>query len=63
MVGIFLAISAISFQQAYSTGLPTEFIREHIENARNAIMQNNTEVALEELQLAEDAMGVVPAEE
>jgi hypothetical protein len=36
-VGIFLAIAIVSVQQVYATGCPTNFVSEHIKNAKTAL--------------------------
>jgi hypothetical protein len=61
-VTIFLTISIITFQQAYATGCPTNFVSEHITNAKTALQNGNTEEVLNQLQLAEEAIGMVSAE-
>jgi hypothetical protein len=61
-IAIFLAISIIAVQQAYATGCPTQFVSEHIKNAKAALQNGNNEEVLNQLQLAEEAIGMVPAE-
>ena len=63
VLGLFLATSIVAFQHVYATGCPTAFVGEHIKNAKTALQNGNTEEVLNQLQLAEDAMKVVPAEE
>jgi hypothetical protein len=62
LAGLFLATFIVSFQQVGATGCPTAFVGEHIKNAKTALQNGNTEEVLNQLQLAEDAMKVVPAE-
>jgi hypothetical protein len=61
-VTIFLAMSIITFQQVYATGCPTTFVSEHIKNAKTALQNGNTEEVSNQLQLAEEAIGMIPAE-
>ena len=61
-IAIFLAISVIAVQQAYATGCPTNFVSEHIKNAKTALQNGNNEEVLNQLQLAEEAIGMVSAE-
>ncbi len=61
-IAIFLAISIIAVQQAYATGCPTQFVSEHIKNAKAAFESGNNEEVLNQLQLAEEAIGMIPAE-
>ena len=60
-VGIFLAIAIVSVQQVYATGCPTNFVSEHIKNAKTALESGNTEV-MNQLQLAEEAIGMAAQE-
>jgi len=62
LLGIFLAISLISVQQVYATGCPTNFVSEHIKNAKTALESGNTEEVLNQLQLAEEAIGMAAQE-
>jgi hypothetical protein len=62
LLGIFLAISLISVQQVYATGCPTNFLSEHIKNAKTALESGNTEEVLNQLQLAEEAIGMAAQE-
>ncbi len=59
---IFFAISIITVQQVYATGCPTQFVSEHIKNAKAAFESGNNEEVLNQLQLAEEAIGMIPAE-
>ena len=61
-MGMFLAISIVSVQQIYATGCPTQFVEEHIQNAKKALESGNTEEAQNQLQLAEDAIKATAAE-
>ena len=54
-----LAVSVLSASQAYATGCPTEFVEEHIQNAKLALEEGNTEEVLNQLKLAEEAIGIV----
>jgi hypothetical protein len=62
LLGMFLAISIVSVQQIYATGCPTQFVEEHIQNAKKALESGNTEEAQNQLQLAEDAIKAAAAE-
>ena len=62
LLGMFLAISIVSVQQIYATGCPTQFVEEHIQNAKKALESGNTEEAQNQLQLAEDAIKAASAE-
>ena len=61
-IAIFFAISIITIQQVYATGCPTNFVSEHIKNAKTALQNGNTEEVSNQLQLAEEAIGMVSAE-
>ncbi|MDQ3970341.1 MAG: hypothetical protein M3227_01485 [Thermoproteota archaeon] len=61
-ITIFFAISIITVQQVYATGCPTNFVSEHIKNAKTALQNGNNEEVLNQLQLAEEAIGMVSAE-
>ncbi len=61
-IAIFFAISIITVQQVYATGCPTNFVSEHIKNAKAALQNGNTEEVMNQLQLAEEAIGMIPAE-
>ena len=61
-VGIFLAIAIVSVQQVYATGCPTNFVSEHIKNAKTALEKGDTEEVLNQLQLAEEAIGMAAEE-
>lgn len=52
----------ITIQQVYATGCPTNFVSEHIKNAKTALQNGNTEEVSNQLQLAEEAIGMVSAE-
>jgi hypothetical protein len=60
-LGVFLAIAIASVQQIYATGCPTNFVSEHIKNAKTALESGNTEV-MNQLQLAEEAIGMAAQE-
>jgi hypothetical protein len=62
LLGIFLAISIVSVQQIYATGCPTNFVSEHIKNAKTALESGNTEEVQNQLQLAEEAIGMAAQE-
>ena len=36
ILAIFLAISIVAIQQVYATGCPTNFVSEHIKNAKDS---------------------------
>ena len=61
-VGIFLAIAIVSVQQVYATGCPTNFVSEHIKNAQTALESGNTEEVKNQLELAEEAIGMASEE-
>jgi hypothetical protein len=63
LLGIFLAMSLVSVQQIYATGCPTTFVSEHIKNAQTALESGNTEEVMNQLQLAEEAIGMAEQEE
>ena len=63
LLGVFLAISIMSVQQqVYATGCPTNFVSEHIQNAKNALESGNTEEVQNQLELAEEAINAAAAE-
>ena len=62
IIAIFLAVSIVSVQQIYATGCPTDFVSEHIQNAKAALQNGTTEEALNQLELAEEAIGVAAEE-
>ena len=62
LLGIFLALSIVSVQQIYATGCPTNFVSEHIKNAKTALESGNTEEVKNQLQLAEEAIGMAAQE-
>jgi hypothetical protein len=62
LLGIFVAILTVSVQQIYATGCPTNFVSEHITNAKTALEKGNTEEVLNQLQLAEEAIGMAAQE-
>ena len=62
IIAIFLAVSIVSVQQIYATGCPTNFVSEHIKNANAALQNGTTEEALNQLELAEEAIGVAAEE-
>lgn len=59
---LFLAISIVSIQQAFATGCPTNFVSEHIQNTKTALESVNTEEVMNQLELAEEAIGVASEE-
>ena len=63
LLGIFLAISISLVQQIYATGCPTNFVSEHITNAKAALESGNTEEVMNQLMLAEEAIGMASEEE
>jgi hypothetical protein len=64
LLGIILALSTvvISVQQSFATGCPTTFVSEHIKNAKTALEKGDTEEVLNQLQLAEEAIGMAAEE-
>jgi hypothetical protein len=61
-IAIFFAISMITVQQVYATGCPTNFVSEHIKNAKTALESGNTEEVKNQLELAEEAIGMASQE-
>lgn len=59
---LFLAISIVSIQQAFATGCPTNFGLEHIQNAKKALESGDTEEVMNQLELAEEAIGMAEEE-
>jgi hypothetical protein len=55
-------ILVISSQNVFSTGCPTDFVGEHIKNAKTALESGNTEEAMSQLQQAEEAIADVSEE-
>ncbi len=62
ILGVVLAMSIVSIQQSYATGCPTEFVVEHIQNAKTALESGNTEEVLNQLNLAEEAINAAAQE-
>jgi hypothetical protein len=62
IIAIFLAVSIVSVQQIYARGCPINFVSEHIKNAKAALQNGTTEEALNQLELAEEAIGVAAEE-
>jgi hypothetical protein len=65
LLGMILALSTVvvvSVQQIYATGCPTTFVSEHIKNAKTALEKGDTEEVLNQLQLAEEAIGMAAQE-
>lgn len=62
VIAVFLAVSIVAVQQIYATGCPTDFVSEHIKNAKAALQNGTTEEALNQLELAEEAIGVAAKE-
>ena len=62
LLGIFIAISIVTVQQVYATGCPTNFVSEHIKNAKAALESGNTEEVMNQLDLAQEAIGMAAAE-
>ena len=59
---LILAISIVSIQQIYATGCPTQFVWEHIQNAKKALENGNNEEVQNQLELAEEALGMAAQE-
>ena len=59
---LILAISIVSIQQIYATGCPTQFVGEHIQNAKKALENGNNEEVQNQLELAEEALGMAAQE-
>lgn len=62
IIAVSLAVSIAAVQQSYATGCPTNFVSEHIKNAKAALQNGTTEEALNQLDLAEEAIGVASEE-
>jgi hypothetical protein len=62
LLGVVLAMSIVSVQQINATGCPTQFVAEHIQNAKKALESGNTEEVQNQLQLAEEAISAAAAE-
>ena len=62
LLGVILAISIVSIQQSYATGCPTQFVAEHIQNAKKALESGDTEEVQNQLELAEEAINAAAAE-
>jgi hypothetical protein len=64
LLGMILALSTVvvSVQQSFATGCPTTFVSEHIKNAKTALEKGDTEEVLNQLQLAEEAIGMAAEE-
>jgi hypothetical protein len=62
ILAIFLAVTIVSVQQIHATGCPTDFVSEHIKNAKAALQNGTTEEVLNQLELAEEAIGVAAQE-
>ncbi|MGD1834726.1 MAG: hypothetical protein ACPKPY_08020 [Nitrososphaeraceae archaeon] len=58
-VSVLSASQAYAANEAYATGCPTEFVEEHLQNAKLALEEGNTEEVLNQLTLAEEAIGIV----
>lgn len=59
--GIMIAMSLL-VGQVYATGCPTNFVAEHIEEAIKAIENQQYDAALNELELANEAIGSINEE-
>lgn len=64
LLGMILALSTVvvSVQQSFATGCPTTFVSEHIKNAKTALEKGDKEEVLNQLQLAEEAIGMAAEE-
>jgi hypothetical protein len=62
LLGIFLAIAILTIQQVHATECPTNFLSEHIKNAKTALEGGNTEEVMNQLELAEEAIGMAAEE-
>jgi hypothetical protein len=65
LLGMILALSTVvvvTVQQIYATGCPTTFVSEHIKNAKTALEKGDTEEVLNQLELAEEAIGMAAQE-
>ena len=61
-IAVFLGVTIVAVQQTNATGCPTNFVSEHIKNAKAALQNGTTEEALNQLELAEEAIGVASEE-
>ena len=52
ILALFLALSIVSVQQIYATGCPTNFVSEHIKNAKTALESGNTEEVLNQTSIS-----------
>ncbi|MGE5684359.1 MAG: hypothetical protein ACM3ZS_04355 [Nitrososphaerota archaeon] len=62
IIAVFLGVTIVAVQQINATGCPTNFVSEHIKNAKAALQNGTTEEALNQLELAEEAIGVASEE-
>ena len=63
IIAVSLAVSIFAIQQqSYATGCPTNFVSEHIKNAKTALESGNTEEVKNQLELAEEAIGMASQE-
>ncbi len=62
IIAVFLGVTIVAGQQINATGCPTNFVSEHIKNAKAALQNGTTEEALNQLELAEEAIGVASEE-
>lgn len=61
VIAVFLGVTIVAVQQINDTGCPTNFIRTH-KNAKAALQNGTTEEALNQFELAEEAIGVASEE-
>jgi hypothetical protein len=62
LLGIYLEIAILTTQQVHATGCPTNFVSEHIKNAKTALEGGNIEEVMNQLELAEEAIGMAAEE-
>ena len=63
IIAVFLGVTIVAaVQQINATGCTTNFVSEHIKNAKAALQNGTTEEALNQLELAEEAIGVASEE-
>ena len=57
------AILVVSSQNVFVTGCPTQFIGEHVQNAKLALQNGDTQEAMNQLDQAEQAIAMISSEE
>jgi hypothetical protein len=65
ILGISLVLANLlimSSQNVFSTGCPTDFVGEHLKDAKTALESGNTEEAMSQIQQAEEAIAELSKE-